>query len=73
MTTIETTTAPVGLLSRLYQGAENFMTMLSSAYAMDHRYDEVLRLQAKTDAELAELGLTRDRIAAHVFRDMYYV
>ncbi|MEL7345952.1 MAG: hypothetical protein AAFN59_14035 [Pseudomonadota bacterium] len=73
MTTIETTAAPTGILVRVYHGLERFMGMLSSAYAMDHRYDEVLRLQAKTDDELAALGLTRDRIAAHVFRDMYYV
>ena len=29
--------------------------------------------QAKSDEELAELGLTRDRIVHHVFRDVMYL
>ncbi|MDU8912036.1 DUF1127 domain-containing protein [Aestuariicoccus sp. MJ-SS9] len=29
-------------------------------------------LQALSDAQLAELGLTRETIAHHVFRDVYY-
>lgn len=35
------------------------------------RIDEVRRLQAKSDAELAALGLSRDRIVHFVFRDMF--
>ncbi|MFC3169970.1 MULTISPECIES: hypothetical protein [Paracoccus] len=30
-------------------------------------------LEAKTDEELARMGLTRDRIVAHVFRDTYWL
>lgn len=37
------------------------------------RLDEATRLRAKTDAELAELGLTRDEIIHHVFRDVIAV
>lgn len=33
------------------------------------RGDVVRRLQAKSDAELAAMGLTRETIVAHVFRD----
>ena len=29
-------------------------------------------LEAKSDAELARLGIRRDEIAYHVFRDMFY-
>lgn len=33
------------------------------------RSDEIQRLQALSDQELAKRGLTRDRIVHHVFRD----
>ncbi|PTX48272.1 hypothetical protein IQ03_03147 [Gemmobacter caeni] len=36
------------------------------------RADRVEQLQALSDAELAKLGLTRDRIVQHVFRDQFY-
>ncbi|GAA4225626.1 DUF1127 domain-containing protein [Sagittula sp. NFXS13] len=38
-----------------------------------HRMKEIERLQAMSDADLAKRGLTRDRIAHHVFRDVLYV
>ncbi len=34
------------------------------------RLEEALRLDAKSDAELAALGVRRDAIAEHVFRDV---
>ncbi|MDQ2092006.1 hypothetical protein [Marimonas arenosa] len=37
------------------------------------RRDRIAALEAKSDAELARLGLKRDQIAYHVFRDMFYV
>lgn len=37
------------------------------------RMDVIDALNAKTDAELAALGITRDGIPAYVFRDMFYV
>ena len=33
------------------------------------RIDQIRRLEAKSDAELAELGLSRRSIVQHVFRD----
>jgi uncharacterized protein YjiS (DUF1127 family) len=36
------------------------------------RRDEIEALEAKSDAELARMGLRRDQIAVHVFRDLYY-
>lgn len=33
------------------------------------RFDQIERLQRKSDAELAQLGLRRDEIVRHVFRD----
>ena len=37
------------------------------------RLPELKRLDAKSDAELARMGLTRDTIPQHVFRDLYHV
>jgi hypothetical protein len=37
------------------------------------RRAEIEALEAKTDAELAEMGLKRDRIAHYVFSNLYYV
>ncbi len=34
------------------------------------RLDQVEMLESKSDAELAKMGLTRDRILQHVFRDL---
>jgi uncharacterized protein YjiS (DUF1127 family) len=42
-----------------------------NAYAESRaRTAEVRELEAKTDAELARLGITRDQIPAYVFRDL---
>jgi hypothetical protein len=37
------------------------------------RLNQVHSLQARSDAELAALGIERDRIVHHVFRDLYYI
>lgn len=37
------------------------------------RRDRIEALQAKSDEELARLGIRRDQIAYHVFRDLFYV
>jgi len=37
------------------------------------RMQKIERLQALSDAELAERGLTRDAIVQHVFRDIFYL
>lgn len=37
------------------------------------RMDQVEALNAKTDAELAALGVSRDEIPRYVFRDLFYV
>lgn len=37
------------------------------------RMDQIQTLEAKTDAELAKMGIQRDRIVNHVFRDLFYV
>ncbi|MGI3168738.1 hypothetical protein ACRARG_06280 [Pseudooceanicola sp. C21-150M6] len=37
------------------------------------RADQIAALNAKSDEELAKLGITRDGIPAYVFRDLFYV
>jgi|TARA_R110000787_G_scaffold267322_2_gene373646 hypothetical protein len=37
------------------------------------RMDQITRLEAKSDDELAKMGIQRDRIVQHVFRDLFYV
>lgn len=41
------------------------------AYAASRR-DQIETLQAKSDAELAEIGLKRDQIVHYVYRDLFY-
>ncbi|NNE87885.1 MAG: hypothetical protein HKN27_07390 [Silicimonas sp.] len=40
---------------------------------LDSRLRQMRKLEAMSDAELAKRGIARDRIAHHVFRDIYYV
>lgn len=37
------------------------------------RRDAIEALERKSDAELARMGLRREDIARHVFRDLYYI
>lgn len=37
------------------------------------RAREIAALNAKTDEQLAAMGIRRDQIAVYVFRDMFYV
>ena len=61
------------LFSWLNTMGQSIGTALMANAAAEARLREVSRLQAKTDAELAELGISRDRIVHHVFRDIYMV
>lgn len=51
--------------ARLMQGLETHMRVAS-------RRDLIERLEAKSDAELAELGIRREDITRHIFRDLFY-
>lgn len=37
------------------------------------RRSEIDALEAKSDAELAQMGLSRERIPHYVFRDLFYI
>jgi len=57
-------------LRRFFAGIGHGIMTSSSAY---QRYEQVQQLQAKSDAELAELGVKRDEIVHEVFKDLYYI
>jgi uncharacterized protein YjiS (DUF1127 family) len=48
-------------------------TAMTSYMERRSRADQIARLNALSDAQLAKLGITRDGIPAYVFRDMFYV
>ncbi len=52
-------------MARLEQGCERMMRTRS-------RRAQIEALEAKSDQELARLGIQRDQIAYHVFKDMFY-
>ncbi len=53
-------------LARIRAGLAEGGRMYAASGAMQREID---RLKAKSDAELAALGLTRDAIVRHVYRD----
>lgn len=52
--------------TRLGQGLNSYIETRS-------RRAEIAALEAKSDAELAQLGITRDRIVHYVFRDLVWI
>ncbi|KGM48079.1 hypothetical protein [Pseudooceanicola atlanticus] len=55
-----------GFLANLGRGFNAYMERRA-------RTDQIAALNAKSDAELAKMGITRDGIPAYVFRDLFYV
>ncbi|MEI4471297.1 hypothetical protein [Frigidibacter sp. MR17.24] len=55
-----------GFMAALRRGFVSYMERKS-------RSQEIARLNAMTDDELSQMGVTRDRIAHYVFRDLFYV
>ncbi len=56
-----------GFFHRLFSGIGSVLTLMSER---DARYDRILRLHAKSDEELAAMGLKREDIVRHVYRDV---
>lgn len=72
--TFDTTLTGAGRRERRGNGLDGFLASLAKSFSValerHARMDEIARLQAMSDAELAALGLRRDRIVHHVYRDM---
>ncbi len=56
-------------LGNFYFGLFNSIDLAASA---NKRLAQIEALSAKSDEELAELGIRREDIARHVFRDIYH-
>jgi hypothetical protein len=60
-----------------FAAIESFFTSIAVARELSlnvqGRVAKMDELRAKTDEELAALGMTRDTIELHVFRDLYYI
>lgn len=71
--TTQTLNSPL-LAPRFFVGALAFLAGLAKAFAFasgaQARFDEIQRLQSLNDAELSQLGLTRDMIVRHVYGDL---
>ena len=61
----------------ILSGIRAFFTAFGNALVAtsgnNARLQKVERLQAKSDAELKEIGIKREDIVHHVFRDLYYI
>ncbi|WP_374633444.1 hypothetical protein [Paracoccus sp. (in: a-proteobacteria)] len=55
-----------GFFAWLGEGLVSYMESRS-------RHSQIAALEAKSDEELAKLGITRDRIVHYVFRDLIWV
>lgn len=54
-------------VKRFFAGVAEALTIVGTTH---QRMQQVERLTAKSDADLAEMGLRREDIARYVFRDM---
>lgn len=61
------------ILQTLGRALRAFGKAFSLQAGMQTRLNRISRLQALSDSELAKLGIERDRIVHHVFRDIYYL
>lgn len=67
-TNISETPQP-GLWKRFVAALERGLNAQANVSA---RRDRIEALEAKSDDELARLGIQRDQIAYHVFKDLFY-
>lgn len=70
------TTTTHSVITPLLDASERFFTTLANWFEgrmrIQSRRDQIEALERKTDEELSRLGLRRDQIAVHVFRDKFY-
>ena len=57
-------------MNRFFTGIGN---NLINYWERRSRADQIERLRAKSDEELASMGLSRGTIVRHVFRDIYHI
>ena len=69
MTMMTETTLSGGLSGKLASALALVLDRITQVGERMSRRDEIARLQAMSDADLARAGLTREGIVTHVFRD----
>ena len=62
-------TAQNGLWARFIAALERG---INAQARVQSRRDQIEALEAKSDAELDRMGIRRDQIAYHVFKDLFY-
>jgi phosphotransferase system HPr-like phosphotransfer protein len=67
----EIVAVPSGLHARVAAVFAGLGQGVNAAGLKRARLRAIVRLEARSDAELARIGLTREGIAAHVFRDLF--
>ncbi len=60
------------ILSLIRNGGSALRSAFEAQALASSRREAIVALQAKSDAELARMGIKRDEIAQHVFRDLFY-
>lgn len=64
--------APRGFLGHVVAGFERVFSTLVKIGEAQPRYRKLQHYAAMSDEELAALGLKRDEIVQHVYRDVFY-
>ena len=72
MAYVTTTSFTDGFRARIEQMSTALLSWAERHGERRARLDQIARLDALSDAELAERGLTRDQIVTHVFRDRLF-
>ncbi len=62
--------SPFDVISTFFKALVKAMSINAS---LQSRMDRIAKLNALSDDELKELGIERDHIVQHVFRDIYYI
>ena len=70
---ISTNTPTVSFLDNLRGFFRNWSVSIDFAASTNARVAQIDKLNAKSDQELAQMGMRREDIARHVLRDVFYI
>ncbi|MAY89382.1 hypothetical protein [Arenibacterium halophilum] len=73
MATVATATPTSGVRTSFQSFRASLATAFAAYLERRTRTDEIERLNALSDKELSKMGLRREDIARHVFRDLFYI
>ena len=73
MATVATATPTSGVRTSFQSFRASLATAFAAYLERRTRTDEIECLNALSDKELSKMGLRREDIARHVFRDLFYI